>query len=386
MNWKELISSYVDKFRPQVVALSQDIYANPELKFEEYKAARWLADALTKAGFCVKLGVAELDTALIATHPKISDGPTIAILAEYDALPGLGHACGHNLMAGASLGACLALGEIKADLPGKLVFFGTPAEEGGGGKVVMVQAGLFDDIDAAMIFHPSNQTTVTRGSLAITEVEIAFTGKPAHSSSAPEKGINALDAVIQTFNGINALRQHIKDGSRIHGIITNGGSKPNIVPEYAAALFYVRARETDYRDELLEKLHSCAQGAALATGAKLSWSKIGHEYKAMKENHTFSAVFKANLERLGIEVGPPSGGLGSTDMGDVSHVVPAIHPYIAICSEEVVGHSHEFAEAAGSERGYDIMIIAAKALAMTAIDLFIDSDLMRRIKAEHEAQ
>ncbi|MCI2426071.1 M20 family metallopeptidase [Candidatus Acetothermia bacterium] len=386
MNWKELISSYVDKFRPQVVALSQDIYANPELKFEEYKAARWLADALTKAGFCVELGVAELDTALIATHPKISDGPTIAILAEYDALPGLGHACGHNLMAGASLGACLALGEIKADLPGKLVFFGTPAEEGGGGKVVMVQAGLFDDIDAAMIFHPSNQTTVTRGSLAITEVEIAFTGKPAHSSSAPEKGINALDAVIQTFNGINALRQHIKDGSRIHGIITNGGSKPNIVPEYAAALFYVRARETDYRDELLEKLHSCAQGAALATGAKLSWSKIGHEYKAMKENHTFSAVFKANLERLGIEVGPPSGGLGSTDMGDVSHVVPAIHPYIAICSEEVVGHSHEFAEAAGSERGYDVMIIAAKALAMTAIDLFIDSDLMRRIKAEHEAQ
>lgn len=384
-DWKEKICSYVDKIRPQIVALSKDIHAAPELKFEEHKASRWLADALTTEGFHVELGAAGLDTALIATHPEISDGPTIAILGEYDALPELGHACGHNLIAGASLGACLALGKVKADLPGKLIFFGTPAEEGGGGKVIMVQAGLFDDIDAAMIFHPSNRTMVTRGSLAITEVEIAFTGRPAHASGSPEKGINALDAVIQTFNGINALRQHIKDGSRIHGIITNGGSKPNIVPEHAAALFYVRAQETGYRDELLEKLHSCAQGAALATGAELSLSKIGHEYKAMKENHTFAAAFKKNLEMLGIEVGPPSGGLGSTDMGDVSHIVPAIHPYIAICSEEIVGHSHEFAEAAGSERGYDVMISAAKALAMTAIDLFIDSDLMRRIKAEDDS-
>jgi amidohydrolase len=383
-NWKEQICSYVDKIRPQIVTLSKDIHASPELKFEEYKASRWIADLFTEAKFHVELGVAGLDTAIIATHPKISDGPTIAILGEYDALPELGHGCGHNLMAGASVGACLALGKIKADLPGKLIFFGTPAEEGGGGKVIMIQAGLFDDIDAAMIFHPSNRTMVTRGSLAITEVEIAFTGKPAHAAGSPEEGINALDAVIQTFNGINALRQHIKDDARIHGIITDGGTKPNIVPEHAAALFYVRSRSTDYRDKLLEKLHACAQGAALATGAKLSFSKKGHEYKAMKENHSLAAAFKTNLERLGCEVGPPAGGLGSTDMGDVSHLAPAIHPYIAICSEEIALHTHEFAEAAGSERGYDVMINAAKALAMTALDLFTDNDLMLQIKAEND--
>ncbi len=326
-----------------------------------------------------------METAIKAIHPAGASGPTIAIIGEYDALPGLGHACGHNLIAGAALGACLGLARLKGRLPGRLGCFGTPAEEGGGGKVKMVEAGLFDQVDAAMMFHPSNKTTVDEGSLAITELELEFQGKAAHASGAPELGINALDAVIQTFNGINALRQHIKDGARIHGIITDGGAQPNIVPEHAAALFYVRAPENDYRDELIEKLRRCAEGAALATGATLSWRKVGHPYKAMRPNRRLAQAFKENLQSLGELIGEPTGKLGSTDMGDVSQAVPAIHPYIAICAEDVPVHSREFAGAASSPRGYEVMIKAAQAMAMTAIDLFTDEELFQEIEEEFRA-
>lgn len=382
--WKNTVCEHVDSIKDRLLAVSQDIFDHPELKFEEVRAAQVLADELRKDGFSVELGVADLDTAILAAHPQTSVGPTVAILGEYDALPEIGHACGHNLIAASALGACLALGAIKSELPGKLVFMGTPAEEGGGGKVIMIEAGLFDGVDAAMMFHPSAHTVVDRGSLAITEVKLEFTGKPAHASASPEKGINALDAVIQTFNGINALRQHIKDGARIHGIISNGGAKPNIVPEVAAAVFYVRAPESDYRDELLEKLRRCAEGAALATGATLSFETCGHAYKAMKPNRTLGEAFAKNLETLGEPLNPPpaDAGLGSTDMGDVSQAVPAIHAYIQICDEKVAGHSREFAQASVSERGRAVMLIAAKALAITAIDLFTEPETMRRAKEE----
>ncbi len=383
-DWKKKGCARVDVIKTRLLAVSQEIYEHPELKFEETRASRLLAEELRKDGFSVEAGFVGLKTAVVAQHPDVSDGPTVAILGEYDALPEIGHACGHNLIAASALGACLALGAIKADLPGKLVFMGTPAEEGGGGKVIMIEAGLFDDVDAAMMFHPSTHTVADRGSLAITEVKLEFTGKPAHASASPEKGINALDAVIQTFNGLNALRQHIKDGARIHGIITDGGAKPNIVPEHAAASFYVRAPENDYRDELLEKLRHCAEGAAVATGATLTFETVGHAYKAMKPNKAMAEAFTRNLETLGepLNPPPPDAGLGSTDMGDVSQTVPAIHAYIQIADEKVAGHSREFAQAATSERGQEVMLIAAKALAMTAVDLFTDPDLMRRAKEE----
>ncbi|MCK4393006.1 amidohydrolase, partial [Candidatus Bipolaricaulota bacterium] len=213
--WKEKACARVDEIADQLIEVSRDIYDHPELKFEEFRASKLLAGKLEEAGFTIELGVADLETAISAVHPAKSSGPTVAILGEYDALPEIGHACGHNLIAAAGLGASLALASIKEDLPGRLVFFGTPGEEGGGGKVKMVEAGLFEEIDAAMMFHPSSHTVVDRGSLAVTEVEIEFTGKASHASGSPEKGINALDAVIQTFNGINALRQHIEDGARI---------------------------------------------------------------------------------------------------------------------------------------------------------------------------
>jgi len=377
---KGRVCEAVDRLEEKLRGVSRFIYENPELKFEEVRAAKLLADELAAAGFDVRLGAAGLDTAIVATHPEVSDGPTVAIIGEYDALPGIGHACGHNLIAAAGLGAALAVGTVKGDLPGRLVFFGTPGEEGGGGKVIMAEAGLFDGVDAAMMFHPASHTVVDWGSLAITEVNIEFFGKAAHASGSPEKGVNALDAVIQTFNSLNALRQHIKDGSRIHGVITDGGAKPNIVPEHASANFYVRAEENDYRDELLEKLRACAEGAALATGARLKFELVGHSYKAMKPNRILGDAFVRNLASLGWGLNPPKDrSMGSTDMGDVSQLVPSIHAYLQICPEDVAGHSREFAAAAGSEEGVRAMLTAAKGLAMTAVDVLSDprmSELM----------
>jgi amidohydrolase len=377
------VGQVVDAIEPLLRKVSRDIFEHPEVKNEEVFASKRLAAELESAGFRVELGVAGLPTAIRAVHPSTSAGPTVAILAEYDALPEIGHACGHNLIAAGGLGAALAVGSIKSELPGKLIFFGTPAEEGGGGKVIMIEAGLFEGVDAAMMFHPAGYTMVGRGSLAITEVLIEFHGKPSHASGSPEKGINALDAIIQTFNGINALRQHIKDGARIHGIIRDGGVKPNIVPEYASAEFYVRAQENAYRDELIEKLRKCAEGAALATGARLAFTEVGHAYKAMKPNKILGELFLRHVVASGIPHNPAKdNSMGSTDMGDVTQVVPGIHPYVQIAGEDIAAHSREFTEASGSERGHVAMLAAAKAMAMSAVDVLSDPDLVARIREE----
>jgi amidohydrolase len=382
-DWKARVCEAVDREEQRLRDVAKEIFEHPEVKFEEVRASKLLAGELKQAGFDVELGVAGMETAIRAVHPGTSDGPTVAILGEYDALPEIGHACGHNLIAAGGLGAILAVGSIKPELPGTLVFLGTPAEEGGGGKVLMIDAGLFEGVDAAIMFHPSTNTTIGRGSLAITEVKIEFHGKPSHASGSPEKGINALDAVIQTFNGINALRQHIKDGARIHGIISDGGVKPNIVPEYASAEFYVRAQENEYRDELLEKLRKCAEGAALATGARLEFGLVGHAYKAMKPNKILGERFLKHLEASGIPYNPPKDkSMGSTDMGDVSQAVPGIHPYVQICEDDIAGHSRQFTEASGSERGVVAMLAAAKAMAMTAVDVLTEDGLVERIRDE----
>ena len=387
--WKDTACSYIDKISNQLIEISDEIHRNPELALKEVIAAKLLADELKKAGFEVEHGVAGMDTAIVAVHPEQSKGPTIAILAEYDALPEIGHACGHNLIGAAALGASLALGSMKKDMPGKLVFMGTPAEEDIGGKITMVEAGLFKDIDAAMMFHPSAGYTMTgRKGLALTEVKIEFFGKSSHASGSPEKGINALDAVIQTFNGINALRQHIKSDARIHGVITHGGVKPNIVPEFASADFYVRALTDEYRDELVKKLERCAEGAASATGATLKYEVGSPSYQSRLMNETMGAVFEKNLIALGEPIVPlPEGsGAGSSDIGNVSQVVPAIHPYISICDNSIAGHSQEFTKASASKQGHAGMLTAAKALAMTAIDLFTDSDKMTQVKKEFQSK
>ncbi len=367
---KERVWQRIDELAEQLWQLALRIHSHPELGYEEERAAGWIAEALEAGGFHVEPGVGGIPTALRAVHPAHAPGPCLGVLAEYDALPGLGHACGHNIIAASAVGAALGLAPFKEELPGTLVLLGTPAEEGGGGKVRMIEAGLFNDLDTAFMVHPASATRVGRGSLAISELELVFHGRAAHASSQPEKGINALDAVIQTFVGLNALRQHIADGARVHGIITDGGEKPNIVPERAAARFYVRAQENDYRDELVDKLRRCAEGAALATGASLSFQKVGHEYKAMRPDPKLVEGFRRQLAQLGVPEDEPTGGMGSTDMGDVSWVVPAIHPYIRITEHDIPAHSREFAEASRSEGARQGMLVAAKAMAGLALDLW----------------
>lgn len=383
---KVTIQEAIDKLQPKLIDLAERIHRHPETKFEEYQASQWLSEAAEAAGFRVEKPIGGLETAFRASYSGSGEGPAIAFLAEYDALPKLGHACGHNLIAAASLGAALGLRAVMDKLPGSVQLIGTPGEEGGGGKVIMTEAGVFDDVDVAMMFHPGRQTVLWKHALARRKLLIEFFGKSVHAAAAPEKGINALDATILTFQNINALREHIEESSRIHGIIAHGGDAPNIVPDYSASLFYIRAREDDYCDELLEKVKNCARGAAVATGARIEMEMQG-AYKSVRTNMALAQAFKTNLETLGWDFDEvdPTKKLGSTDLGDVSHVTASIHPSLSIGPEDLVGHSTEFAEAAASEKGQQAMIAAAKALASTAVDVLLRPSLLAAIRAEFGA-
>ena len=368
---KERVMAEVDARREALIRMADAIHANPEVAFQEFESAALLSRALEENGFAVERGVADLETAFVATLRRGDGGPTVAFLAEYDALPGLGHACGHNLIGTSAVGAGLAMKAVLPELAGTIQVIGTPGEEGGGGKVYMVDAGVFDGVDAALIVHPSSKNKTRSTSLTSYKISVEFFGQAAHAASKPDEGINALDAVIQTYNGINALRQHLRDDARIHGVITHGGDAPNIVPEYAAARFYVRAADMPYTEEVLEKVRACAEGAALATGARLEFKEYAPHYENMLANPKLADLAEANMAVLGIEVKPlePKERMGSTDMANVTQVVPGLHPSIAIGPEEMGGHTAEFCQAAGSPAGHEGMIQAAKLMAMTAVDL-----------------
>jgi amidohydrolase len=378
---KTRIYEAIDKLERRLVDLSMRIHRHPETKFEEYNASEWLAHAAEEAGFAVKVGIGDVETAFRATYRGLENRPVVAFLAEYDALPKLGHACGHNLIATASLGAALGVQQTMDQVPGTLQLIGTPGEEGGGGKVILAEAGVFDGVDVAMMFHPSSRTILWKHALARRKLFIEFFGKSAHAASHPEKGISALDATLLTFQNINAMREHIVDDARIHGVITDGGDAPNIVPDYSASLFYVRALDDDTCDDLLEKVRNCARAAALATGTEVKMDMQG-AYRSLRTNMPLAEAFKENLEALGwtFEDVDPTAHIGSTDMGDVSHVTNTIHPYLSIGPEELVGHSTEFAEAAASYKGHRAMTDAAKALAATAADVLLRPSLLESIK------
>lgn len=380
---KQAVWREIDRRKDELEDLARTIHDNPEVKFEERKARDWLCDLLAWSGFRVEKGVGGLETAFRAEFAGSEKGPRIGFLAEYDALPGIGHACGHNLIGPSSLGAALGLAGALPELSGSLVVVGTPGEEGGGGKVFLAEADVFQDLDAAMMVHPSGGNILWKRSLARRKLEIEFFGRSAHAASYPDRGINALDAVIQTFNAINALRQQMEDSSRIHGIISHGGESPNVIPDYSRALFYVRAMEDQACDDLLERVMECARGAAAATGCSVDMSMTG-AYRALKVNLPLAEAFAANGNNLGIEFEEvePDKRLGSTDMGDVSQRIPAIHPYLNIAQDgqDLVGHTHEFREAACSEAGIQAMILAAKAMAGTAVDILMDPDLRVRIQ------
>ncbi len=380
---KDAIGRAVDGLADELESLSHRIHANPELGYQEVKAAGWLSDFLAAKGFKVEKGVAGVETAFRATI-ETGEGPTIAILCEYDALPGLGHACGHNVIATSGAGAGAALAAVRAQLPkGRFQVIGTPAEEGGGGKMKLIEGGVFKDVDCAMMIHGFDRTVLHGDLLGIVRVNFDFAGKAAHASADPWEGVNALDAVIQTFNAISALRQHVRPDVRIHGIITNGGQAPNIIPEAASATFYVRAATLDYMWEVYKKVVACAEGAARATGAQLRTVQMPTVYEPLKRNETLLGAFKANLERLGATPEPPDPNrLGSSDIGNVSQVIPAIQPYIKIAEAGMPIHSRAFAEAAVKPLARQGLVIAAKTMAMTTADLLADPALVRRAKDE----
>ena len=380
---KDALSTRIDALRPELERIGRDIHANPEIGYEEHRAVAWLTELLKRHGFGVEVGVADTPTAFVATR-RNGTGPTVAFLAEYDALRGLGHACGHNLIATASTGAGIALAEALDRLRGRVLVIGTPAEEGGGGKIRLINAGIFQEVDAAMMFHPDTRTQVLHWALAVTHMHFEFIGRAAHASGDPEKGINALDAFVLAYNGISLLRQQTKEGARLHGFLKEGGTAPNIIPERTSGEFLVRAREQEYMEELVQKVKNVFQAAALATGCSLNLTFNEEPYSDLRNNGVLAHLFEENIRRVGLDPveSVPWENAGSTDMGNVSHVVPALHPTVAIASVEVPGHSQAFLEASGSLRGYQAMIDAAKALAMTGADLLADPSQIEQAKLE----
>ena len=387
--FKKRILSSIESDKDKYISISHQIHNKPEIGNEEFFASKLLSETLSERGFNVLVDVAGHPTGFIARKKaNNSSGPVIAYLAEYDALPSLGHACGHNIIGTASVAAAIALGSIIDEIGGEVVVFGTPAEEGGpngSAKGSFVRENLLKGIDACMILHPSNRTTITVKSLAVDPLDFEFIGKPAHASAAPEEGINALDSVILLFNGINALRQHVADDVRIHGIITHGGDAPNIVPDYAKARFFIRAETRSKLDEVTKKVKAIAEGAAIATGAKLNIIPFQNPVDNLLLNKKFDEVFKNNLESLGEEFdASDKKGIGSTDTGNISQVVPTIHPTIKIGNEDLVGHTVDFRDAAISVEADNALILGAKALALTGVDLIIDTDILNQIKQEFD--
>jgi amidohydrolase len=376
---KGRVAAAVEAARDEIIVLSHRIHADTEPAFEEHHASAWVAEILGRHGFDVEHPAGSLATAVRATKRggKRGEGPRISILAEYDALPGLGHGCGHNTMAASGVGAAIALGAIADELPGEIVFLGTPAEERGSGKQIMIDDGLFDGIDAALLYHPCDRSHVESFPLASEDVTIVFHGLQAHASSDPWKGRNALDAMIGLFSSVGLWRQQLRPTSRVHGIITEGGTAANIIPERTSAWFMLRSDNQDYYQEMKAQFGRMADAAALATGTTVDVTYSGGA-TTMRNNGPLVERFRANMAAYGIDDMGDDPNAGSTDMANVSWVCPTIHPDLAICDEGVPGHSIAFRDAAVSRRADETTLLAATLVAQTAVELFLDPDLVER--------
>jgi amidohydrolase len=393
------VTQAVEALRRELTDISLDIHAHPELNYQEHHAAQVLADALERHGFKVERGVGGVETAFRGViEGGNGDGPTVALLAEYDALPGIGHGCGHNLIAMSNLGAGLAIKAAMGSLPGRVIVLGTPAEEGGGGKIRLLDAGVFKDVDVALSSHPSSNRTIIptdipqdqSWSLAMVGYRYAYHGKAAHAAVVPHEGINALNAVIHLFTGIDALRQHLRDDVRIHGIITDGGKAANVVPDFAAANFMLRSRDREYLHEVVDKVRRVAEGAAQITGARLEILPAHPRYENVRPNVVLAQTAHANAQAIGMPLDAmPSGwngGGASTDFGNVSQALPAYYLRFAVSQQPVPGHSTAMAEAAKADFGHDNAIATAKVLALTVCDLLAHPDLLAAARADFAAR
>lgn len=375
---KARIADQVQAHREEILALSHAIHADPEPAFEEVRAAGRVAEVLRRHGFAVEHPAGRLATAVRATRRGGRGGerPRIGILAEYDALPGLGHGCGHNTMAASGVGAAIALAALRDELPGEIVLLGTPAEERGSGKQFMIDDGLFDGVDAALLFHPSDLATSACMLLASIDVDVTFSGLQAHAASEPWMGRNALDALVLLFTAVGLWRQQLPGHARVHGIALEGGTAANIIPDRATGRFMLRSTEQEFFAAMQERFRRIAEGAALQTDTDVEVVFSGGS-DTMKDNAVLLRLWRANLAAAGVEDHPVDPTrIGSSDMGNVSLVLPTIHPMLAICDEGVAGHSIEFRDAAASARADDVTLLAATLVAQTAYDLFADPALV----------
>lgn len=374
---KARLAAAVSVARDEILTLSREIHADPEPAFEEHRAARRVAAAVARHGYAVEHPAGRLPTAVRATlvGGLGPDGPAIGILAEYDALPGLGHGCGHNTMAASGVGAAIALAALAPEVRGRIVFLGTPAEERGSGKQWMLDDGLFDGLDAALLFHPGDRTQVGCVLLASEDVDVTFTGLAAHAAGEPWMGRNALDALILLFDSVGLWRQQLQPDARVHGIILEGGSAANIIPDHAVARFMIRSLHQAHFSAMRERFAQLIQAAALATGTQGEAVFSGRS-DTMKDNATLADRFRANLAAYGLADEPVDlDHIGSSDMGNVSQVLPTIHPTIAICKAGVPGHSTAFRDAAGSPEAEAVTLLSATVVAQTAYELLAEPGL-----------
>jgi amidohydrolase len=378
----------VERAGDALVELSHRIHAHPELCFEEVESSAWVAECLADGGYSVETGICDLPTAFVATA---GSGPlTLGICAEYDALPGIGHACGHNVIAAAAAGAGLALSGLADDLGLTVKVFGTPAEEGGGGKILMLERGAFSGLHAAMMVHPAPRESVTMPCLAVSHIDVHYKGKSAHASAAPEEGINAADAITVAQVGIGLLRQHIGPSDRIHGIVTRGGDAPNIVPEATTAKYYIRARTMAALAELEPRVNRCFEAGALATGCSVQIERMSPIYSEMNHDAQLAAVYRVNAEALGREFPDVPAEVaqrfaGSTDMANVSLALPTIHPMLGLDSLPAVNHQPEFAAVCVTPIADQAVTDGATAMAWTCIDAAVHTELRERLLAGQRA-
>ncbi len=389
---KALVRREIEQAMPTLTGLSDWMYANPELGLQEHEASQRITDIIAEYGATVQKGVAGMPTAFVADLPAGNPGPRMAILAEYDALPEVGHGCGHNIIATAALGAAMGLARISDRLPGQVVLLGTPAEESAvpnaGGKIHMIREGLFDNVDAAIMIHPLTEDRMDYSSSLVAKgLELSFHGRSAHAAANPHDGRNALDAMITFFSSVGLLRQQVRPDARFHGVITHGGTAPNVIPHYTAARFRIRAADIEYANELFERILACAEAGALASGCTLEWQEYMPAYLNMVPNRTLGGAFAENLQAIGRNVSQPKPriGSGSTDLGNVSHRVPSICAYLEICGTDASWHSTAVADATVTPKGHSAILDGAVSMAMTAIDYLFDEDLQQATRAEFEA-
>ena len=380
---KEDIIRQVDSIAVDLLDLSKTLFENPETAYQEHRACQWLSQFLQERGFEVETAAGGLETAFLARPEGIDPkAPTVAFLAEYDALEKIGHGCGHNLIAASSAGAAIALSRSLHDPSGSFVLVGTPAEEGGGGKARLAEAGIFEGIHMALLSHPGHQNLPGCDTLGRIKAKVEFFGCPAHASDAPELGRNALDAITGAYNNISALRQQIAPEGRIHGIITHGGDAPNVIPDYTAGLYYVRAANQSYLAELFQRFQDCCHGASLAAGCRCKVEIQPPSIDTVKRNKVLERVWMDNMKAMGLSVEHKDGPSGSTDVGNLSQLIPVLQPFMAICDKNVPLHSVGFAEATQSERGKKALLDAAKVLALTAYDYFSSPDIQKAVADE----